>query len=627
MGVIVEIVNRFYLKFSRRAKRWLFRIIDTVLLVVSLYLAFSLRFDLFEAWTRLPLYQEQIYLVLPIKLIFFSLVGVYRPVLRYAGLEFLGTVFVASIGSSGLLFLTRMLFEMTPLPRSILIMDSILTLILLVSVRIIIRYMLYYAVTQAESENKQERIIVYGAGEAGNQLVRALVGETDYKVVAFVDENSQLHGQVISGINVHSQKRLGSLIKKHHVDSVLLALPSMGKQKNREIVKSIQHLPAKIKIIPRMGDIITGKVSINEIRNIDITNLLGREEVKPHLDLLEKNIQDKVVLVTGAGGSIGSELCRQIIEHRPKILILYELNEFALYNIDLELNEKELDMGIVPCLGTVLNQYRLEELFSKYSVQTVYHAAAYKHVPIVELNISEGVMNNVEGTLSCVLAAVNCDVESFLLISTDKAVRPTNVMGTTKRIAEMILQAFNDKPGVTTRFVIVRFGNVLDSNGSVVPLFRKQLTEGQNLTLTHGEITRYFMSIPEAARLVIQSGAIGEGGEVFLLDMGEPIRIYDLAAQMIKLSGLKLGKDINIDVTGLRPGEKLFEELLIDQSKSESTVHPKIFCANEKYLPWEELQPKLDSLIKAVENGNQEEIIQKLKKIVPEYKNKNCSAN
>ncbi|MBU3915613.1 polysaccharide biosynthesis protein [bacterium] len=626
MNIANSLINRFYLKLSRGAKRWIFRAIDVFVFTISIYLAFILRFDFFEATNWIPKYKEQIYLIWPIKIAFFWVVGVYRPVLRYTGLEFLGTAFVASIGSTGLVALSGFLLIISPLPRSILVLDSLLTLILMVSVRLVIRWMIYRAVEQSETKLDQERVIVYGAGEAGSQLAQALSNDTAYTVVGFVDDNTQLQNQSIHGIKIHSPKKLPALIEKHQVDSVLLAIISAGKQRSREVVESIKHLGVEIKTIPGIGEIISGRVSINELRKIDITDLLGREEVKPDPALLRQNVQNKVVLVTGAGGSIGSELCRQILQLQPKRVILFERNEFALYKIEMELIERYPTVEIVPCLGSVLHQEFLERTLMDHHVETIYHAAAYKHVPLIESNIAEGVFNNVKGTLSCVKAAINSKVETFVLISTDKAVRPTNVMGTTKRIAEMILQAHSHLSAAKTRFIMVRFGNVLDSAGSVVPRFRQQLNEGKNLTITHKDITRYFMSIPEASRLVIQAGALGKGGEVFLLEMGEPVRIYDLAIQMIELSGLTLGKDIDIEITGLRPGEKLFEELLINNNHSIPTSHPKIYCAKEDYIPWDVLAEKLEHLFQAALSGNKVDILKMLKDLVPEF-NRNGNMN
>ena len=618
MNLLITFISTFYPKLSRQAKKSIFLSIDFLVLSLSILIAFILRFDLFDALQWIPKYQFQIYLLIPVKLSFFWIAGVYKPVLRYTGLEFLGTAMIASIGGTGIFALIGVLLVINPLPRSILIMDAFITLIFIVAIRLAIRWFVYKTVVQCNSEER-ERVVIYGAGEAGFQLIQALSGESQYKVVAFIDDDSQLRNQSMQGIKIYSRKQLPELIKKHKANSILLALESTGIQERRGIIDKIQHLGIGVKTIPSVAEIISGKVSISEIRDIDIVDLLGREEVEPDLELLQRNIKGKTVLVTGAGGSIGSELCRQIITQNPAKLILFELNEFALYKIDLELGEDYPRVDIYPILGTTLNQQQLEKIFLEHNVETIYHAAAYKHVPLIESNISEGVTNNIQGTLSSVKAAVNCDVETFVLISTDKAVRPTNVMGTTKRVSELILQAYSQKEESKTKFIMVRFGNVLDSAGSVVPLFRKQLAEGKNLTITHKDIKRYFMSIPEASRLVIQAGALGRGGEVFLLEMGEPVKIYNLATQMIELSGLTLGKDIDIEITGLRPGEKLFEELFIDHDKSEPTSHPKIFGAEENFVPWDELEEKLKRLFQVVNSSNRENILKELKNLVPEF--------
>jgi FlaA1/EpsC-like NDP-sugar epimerase len=608
-------------KLSRRVKQVIFSLIDLVLFGLSIYIAFNLRFDSPEVrlvWMRRCYYL--ILLVFPIRLAFFWLIGVYRPVLRYMGVEFLMTAIIGVGGSSGLILLAGFLLQLNLFPRSVLILDGIVTLILLIFARISVRWFIYYAlVTRKINSNGKEKIIVYGVGEGGSQLVQALSRDSGYKVVAFVDDKPHLIGQVVSGVKVFSDKQLIRLIEKHKVKTVLLTDLKIGKQGKVEIVKKLHKADVSIKTIPKINEIVSGRVSINEIRNIDIIDLLGREEIASLPQLLRKDIRDKVVMVTGAGGSIGSELCRQIVDLRPRRLILYELNEFALYNIHIELSDTYPDIDLIPCLASVLNGVYLERTLKKQRVDTIYHAAAYKHVPLIESNISVGVTNNVKGTLMCVRSAIKCNIGTFVLISTDKAVRPTNVMGATKRIAEMILQGFSDS-NPNTRLVIVRFGNVLDSAGSVVPRFRQQIEEGKNLTVTHRDIERFFMSIPEAARLVIQAGAMGEGGDVFLLDMGEPVKIYDLAVQMIELSGLQIGEDIDIEFRGLRPGEKLFEELLIDKDHQHPTAHPKIRKAEEPHNGWISLEAELNDLFKAAEDQNDEKVLERLKRIVPEFK-------
>jgi FlaA1/EpsC-like NDP-sugar epimerase len=615
-------ISKLYSKISRREKHLIFRLIDCVSIGLSIYFAFSLRFDLFSVEKYLNQYLDLIYIIIPVKLAFFWLAGLYKPVVKYLGVEFFLTAMVASIGSTGILVFLSFVFRLHPFPRSIYILDSLLTLFFLLMSRLIVRWVVTRAVGKSLEDGSAEKVLIYGAGEIGCQLVNTLDRQQKYRVVGLIDDDRQMQRQVIGGIKVHSPKFIKRLAQKYEIESILLAIPSVSKEKRISIVNSIQSIDPQlqIKTIPAMGDIISGKVEISTVRKIDITDLLGRDEIQPIPELLQKNSVNRSVLVTGAGGSIGSELCRQILEKKPKRLVLLERNEFALYNVEIELSEKYPEVEIVPCLSSVTNQSRLEEIFSHYQVEIIYHAAAYKHVPLVEANIQEGIINNVFGTLSCVQAAISCKVEAFVLISTDKAVRPTNVMGTTKRITEMILQAFAHESSVSTRLVMVRFGNVLDSAGSVVPRFRKQIANGENITVTHRDITRYFMSIPEAARLVIQAGAIGTGGEVFLLDMGTPVKIFDLALQMIKLSGLNYSEDIDITLTGLRPGEKLYEELLLDTKKSTKTEHSKIFKAKEEFWFWETLEPILEELKGLAENGNQRGCIQILKDLVPEFK-------
>ena len=396
-------------------------------------------------------------------------------------------------------------------------------------------------------------------------------------------------------------------------------MPSANRKEKLKIMYFLKQFNLPIKTIPGIADLVSGKLEISQIRKVDIVDLLGRKEVLPMPELLYQNIKGQTVLVTGAGGSIGSELCRQIAAQGPKRLILYERNELALYQIDQEFQEEWPEVSHVSVLGSVLDQSRMREIFTRYEVETLYHAAAYKHVPLVEENPSQGILNNIQGTLKVAQVAKDTGVKSFVLISTDKAVRPTNIMGATKRVAELVLQALSKDGSHHTRFVMVRFGNVLDSAGSVVPRFRKQIASGGPITVTHKEITRYFMSIPEAVRLVIQAGAMGKGGEVFVLDMGDPIKIYDLAKQMIELSGLALDKDIEIKFTGLRPGEKLYEELLIDHENICQTTHPKIFSAQEKFIPFNELDPQLDQLFEAADRNQLLKILTLLQQLVPEY--------
>ena len=450
------------------------------------------------------------------------------------------------------------------------------------------------------TEIPRKRVAIYGAGNAGQQVAAMLNRSDEHFPVFFIDDDASLSGQIIASLKTYSADQAIRQLKRHHIDEILIALPSVNRVRKSEIVQFLEPAHLKITEIPGLTKLVDGDIRISDIQDVDIIDLLGRDPVPPVESLLKKNIQNKVVIVTGAGGSIGSELCRQIVKNEPKLLIIYELTEFALYSIDKELRRNS-QTEIIPILGSVLDQAKLERILEQYSVQTVYHAAAYKHVPLVECNPLAGLKNNAIGTAYSVNAAVKKGVETFVLISTDKAVRPTNVMGASKRMAELYCQALAEAQS-NTQISIVRFGNVLGSSGSVVPLFKQQIAKGGPITVTHPDVTRYFMTIPEASQLVIQAGALGQGGDVFLLDMGDPVRIQDLARQMIALSGLKVresGKDIGdiaIQYSGLRPGEKLYEELLIDQENTEITAHSRILRSFEKHVPLSELRPIFDHL-------------------------------
>ena len=444
-----------------------------------------------------------------------------------------------------------------------------------------------------QSDIPRKRVVIYGAGYAGQQVAATLYRSDEHLPIFFIDDDASLSGQMMGGLKVYNPTYALHLLSKQNVDEILIALPSVGRVRKSEIIKFLEPAHLKITEIPGLTRLVDGEIRVSDIQEVDIIDLLGRDPVPPIQELLAKNIQNKVVMVTGAGGSIGSELCRQIIKNKPNKLVIYELTEFALYAIDKELNLNS-DIEIIPILGTVLDQRKLERVIEQYQVQTVYHAAAYKHVPLVECNPLAGLKNNSIGTAFSLNAAVKKGVETFVLISTDKAVRPTNVMGASKRMAELYCQAMAEAQN-QTQVSIVRFGNVLGSSGSVVPLFKQQIAKGGPITVTHPDVTRYFMTIPEASQLVIQAGALGQGGDVFLLDMGEPVRIQDLARQMISLSGLKVREessnngDIEIQYSGLRPGEKLYEELLIDHEDTEITQHSRILRSIEKHYPLDEL--------------------------------------
>jgi FlaA1/EpsC-like NDP-sugar epimerase len=477
--------------------------------------------------------------------------------------------------------------------------------------------------TFAKRQNRK-RVAIYGAGLAGQQIAEALKRSDDYLPVCFIDDKASLHGQSLSGLKIYPPKRAANKLGSFGIEEILLAMPSVGRARKKDIIESFESADVKIMELPGVTQLVDGQVSVSDIKEVDIIDLLGRDPVPPKPELLEKNIKNKVVMVTGAGGSIGSELCRQIVKHQPKMLVLFEMSEFALYSIDRELQDKGIQ--VVPVLGSVTNQQKLERILQQYAVQTVYHAAAYKHVPLVEANPFEGIHNTSIGTACSVQAAVNQNVETFVLISTDKAVRPTNVMGASKRMAELYCQGLASAQP-KTQISIVRFGNVLGSSGSVVPLFKKQIAKGGPVTVTHPDVTRYFMTIPEAAQLVIQAGAMGTGGDVFLLDMGEPVKIVDLAKQMIRLSGFYpvddqgIG-DIAIQFTGLRPGEKLYEELLIDADNVEKTDHERILKSFEVFYSFAEVMNTFNELERlCLDEKNKEALISILLKYVSGFNN------
>lgn len=543
-------------------------------------------------------------------LFIFARVGLYRAILRYLSVHALLTIVISCFASAILLIVLGYFFDIF-IPRSVPIIYATYLILLCGGARLCVRII----VSQAMSKEKV-RIIVYGAGDSGRQLVNLLRQGHEYHPVAFIDDEKRLFKTVVNGLTVSNRNNLHSLITKKRASIILLAIPSATRTQRKNIIDSLVDLPVEIKSIPKFSDLVSGAATIDQLRDVPIEDLLGREPVPAIPQLLEANIQNKIVMVTGAGGSIGSELCRQIVQQKPSSLILFELSEFALYKIDKELSElvieKGLNIKIIPLLGSVQRLNRLKTVLKSFQVQTLYHAAAYKHVPLVEFNVVEGVRNNVFGTYYTALAAIEAEVESFVLISTDKAVRPTNVMGTTKRMAELVLQSLAAENN-NTRFCMVRFGNVLGSSGSVIPLFKRQIAEGNYVTVTHPDIIRYFMTIPEAAQLVIQAGALGKGGDVFVLDMGEPVKIVDLASNLIKLSGLEVKSesnpygDIEIRYTGLRPGEKLFEELLIGDDVGK-TEHERIMCAHESFLPYSEYKVILEELDSACHDFDHQKI-------------------
>ncbi|MEI5639547.1 MULTISPECIES: polysaccharide biosynthesis protein [unclassified Pseudoalteromonas] len=591
------------LSAPRSKKRLITLLVDSTFIFSAFWLALIVRLDslspFFNSFNWLLLG-----IVLPLSLLSFVRLGLYRAVLRYVGTNAVGAVVLGTLISTMVLVLASF-FTQVSIPRTMPVIYAWLLVLSVGGARIFAR-----ALINRVTSTSKTPVVIYGAGDAGRQLATALATGPEYFVTAYIDDDKAKHHSIILGKVVLPFDDIYKLIDKKQVKKVLLALPSVSRARRKEILTKLEKLPLEVMTVPGMADVIDGRASQNEIKEVEIEDLLGRDPVDPKPELMAANIHNKVVMVTGAGGSIGSELCRQIIKHGPTKLILFEVSEFGLYSIEKELQqtctEKGLKIEIVPIIGSVQRINRIETCMKAFGVQTVYHAAAYKHVPLVEQNVVEGVRNNVFGTYYAAKAAINAGVETFVLISTDKAVRPTNVMGATKRMAELVLQALAESKSVYkhTRFCMVRFGNVLGSSGSVVPLFRKQIKQGGPITLTHNDITRFFMTIPEAAQLVIQAGAMGRGGDVFVLDMGESVKIKDLATKMVHLSGLEVKSesnphgDIEIKCTGLRPGEKLYEELLIGDNV-EQTSHERIMTASEVKLPIAELESLIAKFDKA----------------------------
>lgn len=594
-------------RLSRPKKRVLSVTIDAAFITLSFYLAF---------WARLgksvSLYDDNYISILCgtviVTIYAFTRLGLYRAILRYLTFHALAVVSIGTAISAATFGLLAFYFEAF-VPRSVPIIYGSFLCLLCGGSRLLVRVLLSEVLNRG-----RKKVLIYGAGSAGRQLAQAMRSSDSHKVEAFVDEDIALRKSVIMGIAVEGVEAIPKLVSKHKISQILLAIPSATRAKRKEIINSLVHLQAEVLTVPDLKEIVEGKAKIDELKDVAIEDLLGRDPVEPKRELLESNIKNKVVLVTGAGGSIGSELCRQIAHLNPRTLILFDVSEYGLYAIEREVRqiacESSTHIEIVPLIGSVQRINRLSVIFKSFKVNTVYHAAAYKHVPLVEYNVVEGVRNNIFGTYYAAKAAVEAGVESFVLISTDKAVRPTNVMGATKRMAELALQALADENKAVpyrTYFSMVRFGNVLGSSGSVIPLFKHQISKGGPVTVTHPDIIRYFMTIPEAAQLVIQAGAMSQGGDVFVLDMGEPVKIVDLAVKLIKLSGLEVKSDdnpmgdIEIEFSGLRPGEKLFEELLIGGSV-EGTSHPRIMTANEVSMTLTEFEAILSELDEACHN-------------------------
>ena len=618
------------LSLPRLIKRGIVASVDASLCVLSVYIAFYLRLGewvpLFSPSYWKPLWAVEVSIALSFP-IFFAF-GLYREIFRHSGWFALLTLARAITLYGVLFFIIFTLIGIDDVPRTVGIIQPLVLFMLAGSSRAFASYWFSNSYRKQLKLSAIPQVLIYGAGEAGRQLMGALSHSYEMQVAGFLDDDPRLHGSTLGGKRIYNPQRLIDLIASLNVSEVLLAIPSANRFRRNQIIKLMRDARVGIQTLPSMSDLASGKISTQDIRPLDIDDLLGRELVLPDSDLLIKNSLAKTVMVTGAGGSIGSELCRQIIEQVPKTLVLVEQSEYALYQIHHEINirlenHRGLNIKIIPLLASVTNQERMRLIMNQWKPDVIYHAAAYKHVPLVETNIVEGVRNNSLGTLAMAQIAVELGVPNFILISTDKAVRPTNVMGASKRLAEMILQALAQN-APKTKFSMVRFGNVLNSSGSVVPRFSRQIKDGGPVTVTDFRMTRYFMTIPEAAQLVIQAGALATGGDVFLLDMGEPIKIVELARKMVELSGLDIkdeenpNGDIEIKEIGMRPGEKLYEELLID-GNPEKTLHPRVYKSHEEFVPWPELELKIQQIYQAIEKNDDEVLIALLKGLVSGY--------
>ncbi|WP_096697329.1 nucleoside-diphosphate sugar epimerase/dehydratase [Polaromonas sp. AER18D-145] len=607
----------------RHVKQLVVLLADALMGIAAVWVAYSLRLDTFH-WPY-STHQWWPYVLAPaLAAPIFWRNGLYRAVFRHSGMAAMRALVAAVSLYAVLFFSVLMLMEWPDVPRSIGLLQPLILMLLVGGSRAAARQWLSSLSTGQRRNVSVSRLLIYGAGSAGVQIANAIATSHEFKLMGFVDDSPALQGLTINHVPVYAPHDLDSLVEKCEITDMLLALPSISRARRNEILNELQPLPVHVRSLPGLTDLAHGRVALADIKDLDVEDLLGRDAVPPDRALLARSLTGKVILVTGAAGSIGSELCRQIVQERPSRLLLVEHSEYGLYSIHQELQQLCARMTerqgtapeLIPLLANVRDYRRMADICTAYRPHTIYHAAAYKHVPLVEHNPAEGIANNVLGTLNVARAAIETGAGHFVLVSTDKAVRPTNVMGASKRLAEMVLQALSALPRVAfdgerqpvdnlTRLAMVRFGNVLGSSGSVVPLFRRQIESGGPITLTHADVTRYFMTIPEAAQLVLQAGAMAEGGEVYVLDMGEPVKIIDLARRMVKLSGFTVQEearpdgDIAIEVTGLRPGEKLYEELLIGDNPV-PTVHPRILKAHEDFVPWEDFAIDLDKLQQAI---------------------------
>lgn len=622
IGLTTSILRRLS-GLSRLQKQAIVVMLDAVLCFVAILIGYSLRVDQWIVWNLAV--QRFTVGAIPVMLVAFATLGVYQTIFRFAGSGMMHNLARAFLAYTGVVFVVYGLIGVFEVPRTLSVTQPALFFLLVASSRVIARYLFVDILGRRNFEGTVKRVLVYGAGSAGQQLVSSMKSEPGIEVRGYIEDDKRLEGQKLDGIRVYHSKTLEKVIEREKLTDILLALPNISRKRRSRILDGLREYPVHVQTLPQMTEIVDGKVSFSEIRELELEDLLGREPVVPNELLLRRTIFGKVVLVTGAGGSIGSELCLQILRAGAASIILFEMSEFALYAIEKKLTKAARAEGfeqcrIIPVLGSVIVPERVTQVFQIHRPDTVFHAAAYKHVPLVEANPIEGIHTNILGTFEVSDAAWRSGVKDFILISTDKAVRPTNVMGASKRAAEQIVQAHAENH-TGTRFSMVRFGNVLGSSGSVVPLFRQQIGAGGPVTVTHPEVTRYFMTIPEAAQLVIQASGLAKGGEVFVLDMGQSVQIYQLARTMIRLSGFTVQDeknpdgDIPIEFVGLRSGEKLYEELIIGNDP-QKTSHAQIMMAHEQYMAW----PKLEERIAGLRGTYDAAIALKiLCEIVPEF--------
>ena len=615
--------TRSLMSLPRYSKRTIAIVTDVSLCILCTWLALVLRLEKLILLKDFNFYPAIISIVIAMPV--FWMFGLYRTIFRYTNLSIIFTILASTFVYGLLYFLPIGVFSIHGVPRSIGVIQPMLLFFGIISSRLFLKFIFEINDDLKKSINKKN-VLIYGAGEAGRQLFIALENSHKFNVVGFLDDNTQLHKQYLLGKTVYSTFKLEELSKTKNIKLIFLALPTINRNKRNQIIENLKKYKLNVKTLPSISEIADGKITLSDIKDLNIDDLLNRDVIKPDVELLNKNTNSKTVLVTGAGGSIGSELCRKITKLKPYKLILLELNEFALYKIYEEIKVYNKNIKITPLLVNAQDQLKLEAIFKTFNVDTVYHAAAYKHVPLVEENICEGVKNNVFSALAVAKASILSKVSNIVLISSDKAVRPTNIMGASKRLSELCMQGiFNSTQDINTHFSIVRFGNVLESSGSVIPKFRKQIREGGPVTLTHKDVTRYFMTVTEAAQLVIQAGAMGKNSEVFVLEMGESVKIKDLVYKMINLSGFSVKDDVNHDgdievkIIGLRPGEKLYEELLIGDNP-QKTNHLKIIKTNDPYIPFSQLEIDLNNLKKLIDKNQVEEVKNLLNKILKSYK-------